>query len=289
MPHEIERVEDPARFASEVEPFLARREAENNLLLGIASGMAAQPDGFDESNSYLAIGRRGGQIVGAAIWTTGYRVVLSFPEDVAFAAALGAAIVCTGLEVAGFLGPTGAGAPFAGPFLASGVAVREGTPQLIYRLGRIPVVPDVPGSLRAATREDRETLIEWWMGFVLDTSGEGVAREVVAARVDGHLASAESGIYVWQDGEPVSMATARGRTPNGIRIGGVYTPPSHRNRGYASASVASLSRRQLESGRTFCFLFTDAANPTSNSIYRRMGYEQVAEVGELVFNDAPRR
>ena len=39
----------------------------------------------------------------------------------------------------------------------------------------------------------------------------------------------------------------------------------------------------MDEGRDFCFLFTDVSNPTSNSIYRRIGYEPVAEVVELRF------
>jgi predicted GNAT family acetyltransferase len=55
----------------------------------------------------------------------------------------------------------------------------------------------------------------------------------------------------------------------------VYTPPELRRRGYASALVAALSRRLLDEGRRFCFLYTDLANPTSNHIYREIGYEEV--------------
>jgi hypothetical protein len=88
---------------------------------------------------------------------------------------------------------------------------------------------------------------------------------------------------LWEDGEPVSLAAAGGPTPNGIRIGPVYTPPELRGRGYASALVAELTRVQLEGGRRFCFLFTDLANPTSNRIYQRVGYEPVTDVDQWSF------
>jgi predicted GNAT family acetyltransferase len=63
----------------------------------------------------------------------------------------------------------------------------------------------------------------------------------------------------------------------------VYTPPELRGRGYASALVAALSEQMVERGRRFCFLYTDLANPTANAIYVRIGYEQVAESAEIVF------
>src|SRR5437016_4812353 len=45
--------------------------------------------------------------------------------------------------------------------------------------------------------------------------------------------------------------------------------------------------RLLADGRRFCVLFTDAANPTSNAIYRRIGYVPVAEVQEYRFEEIP--
>ena len=74
-----------------------------------------------------------------------------------------------------------------------------------------------------------------------------------------------------------------GPTPNGIRIGPVYTPPELRGRGYASALTAQVSQLQLDRGKRFCFLYTDLANPTSNAIYRRIGYERVCDSRELAF------
>jgi predicted GNAT family acetyltransferase len=90
--------------------------------------------------------------------------------------------------------------------------------------------------------------------------------------------------YVWEDaGEVVAFAGVAGPTPRGIRIGPVYTPPDRRGRGYASNLVAEVSRRQLASGRNFCFLFTDLANPTSNHIYQTIGYVPVVDVDQYSF------
>ena len=74
-----------------------------------------------------------------------------------------------------------------------------------------------------------------------------------------------------------------GRTPNGTRVGPVYTPPEHRGHGYASALVAAASQAQLDEGIQFCFLFTDLANPTANHIYQAIGYEPVSDIDVYVF------
>jgi len=75
-------------------------------------------------------------------------------------------------------------------------------------------------------------------------------------------------------------------TPEGSRVGPVYTPSPLRGRGYASALVAAASQAQLGAGRRFCFLFTDLANPTSNEIYQAIGYEPVCDVDEYRFTAA---
>jgi len=65
----------------------------------------------------------------------------------------------------------------------------------------------------------------------------------------------------------------------------VYTPPEHRNRGYASAVVARLSQAILDGGKSFCTLFTDLGNPTSNRIYRKLGYVGVADFLDILFHN----
>jgi uncharacterized protein len=45
----------------------------------------------------------------------------------------------------------------------------------------------------------------------------------------------------------------------------------------------SLSAALLAKGHTFCFLYTDLANPTSNRIYERIGYDRVCESAEIAF------
>ena len=98
-------------------------------------------------------------------------------------------------------------------------------------------------------------------------------------------ATNDAGMWLWEDGgRPVSVSGYGGATPNGIRIGPVYTPPELRGRGYATTLVSEQSRWLLSTGRTLCFLYTDLDNPTSNALYRRIGYRMVAESGEVRFD-----
>ena len=82
---------------------------------------------------------------------------------------------------------------------------------------------------------------------------------------------------------PVSMAGLSRPTTHGISINDVYTAPEFREKGYASSLVAHLSQYALDHGKEFCSLYTDLANPTSNSIYQKIGYYPVADVMDVHF------
>jgi predicted GNAT family acetyltransferase len=105
--------------------------------------------------------------------------------------------------------------------------------------------------------------------------------------LERRLVDPDGELLLWIDeGTPVSLAAAGGATPSGLRVGPVYTPPQRRGRGYASAVTAAVSAGALARGWEYCFLFTDLANPTSNRIYRRLGYEPVCDVDQWVFTTA---
>ena|SRR6266849_594786 len=115
-------------------------------------------------------------------------------------------------------------------------------------------------------------MIEWTRAFQAEV---GEPADDADVRVDRGLAAGN--LWLWDHGEAMSMAVSRGPVEGVVRVAGVYTPAGKRKRGYAEACVYALSQRLREAGFR-CILYTDLANPTSNSIYRRIGYRAVAEV-----------
>lgn len=142
-----------------------------------------------------------------------------------------------------------------------------------------PALPT--GRARSAGEGDRATLERWHDGFAADvgaTVGLGAG-----AWVDAGLA--RGGIRLWEDGgRPVAMAVATLPVAGSVRVTTVYTPPALRGRGYAGAVTADLSARVTAGGEQ-AVLFTDLANPTSNGLYRRLGYEPLAEFEEYAFEE----
>jgi hypothetical protein len=153
----------------------------------------------------------------------------------------------------------------------------------IYRVSAVRDPRPAPGLMRPAERADRPLLLAWIEAFFQEALGESTNAEDAA---DRWLAGQGRTLHLWEDGDlRVSLCGVGGETPNGIRVGPVYTPPEHRGHGYASNLVAGVSQAQLDAGRRFVFLFTDLANPTSNRIYQDVGYEPVIDFDRIDFVD----
>ena len=74
------------------------------------------------------------------------------------------------------------------------------------------------------------------------------------------------------------MAASAGKTPNGVRVNNVYTPPPLRGRGYASACVAHLSQELL-----------DEVNKELKNGRLRISKEKVAGSGGFVLEEEKTR
>ena len=277
-------VDDAAAFLEAAAPLLLSDEARHNLILGLAGTLRDDPALYPEHRLWLV--EDGEEVVGAALQTPPYNLVLARPRS-------NAALEQLAAEVDGdFPGVVGA-LPEVEVFVAAWAKKTGAVAQLVHRQGlyaleRVRPVSAVPGQMRPATQDDRRLLLDWWRAFAVEALHDDAPdEERIVSAVDHRLSSPRAGLALWEDGEPVSLAGFGGGTPNGIRIGPVYTPPDRRGRGYASALVAELSSELLSAGRRFCFLYTDLANPTANKIYERIGYERVCESEEIAFEAAP--
>lgn len=268
-------------FFGAAQGFLAAREAEHCLLLGIASTIADHPDVYREPRLWTV--HEDGRVVAAALCTPPHNLILSQLDEPRWLAALAADVLASD-EVPGVLGPTAAARWFADAWSArTGRAAVRVVQERIFRIDRVVAPRPVPGRCREAEERDRALLSAWWSAFTAEALPDTPPGDPAEA-ADRFLRRAGRVAYLWDDaGEVVALAGAGGPTPRGIRIGPVYTPPDRRGRGYASNLVAAVSQLQLASGRSFCFLFTDLANPTSNHIYQAIGYAPVVDVEQHRF------
>jgi hypothetical protein len=152
----------------------------------------------------------------------------------------------------------------------------------LYGLHKAEFPASPESRLRKAEAADREKILAWWYEARLEMMGSA-DREECRQTADCRLEDGD--VYVWDVGEPVSMAVQTRPTRRGISIGMVFTPPAFRRRGYATACVGELSRKLLGEGRAYCALYADLANPASNGIYRKLGYRPIGDFDEYGFHE----
>ena len=146
----------------------------------------------------------------------------------------------------------------------------------LYRLGMLtPPKPFPGGRGRIAGEEDRERLMLWHREFVTDIGGTPPADN--SSWADTRITDERVTLWETPDGTPVSMAGRTSMVAGQIRVAPVYTPTHLRGHGYAGAATVEVSRAALAAGAAEVLLFADLANPTSNSLYQRIGYCPVAD------------
>jgi len=277
----VERAANVDAYLARAGDFLEAHEAENNLLFGICSQIRADPSQYE--SLYLATVVHGDKVVGSAIRTAPWRLILAVMDHPGAVHRLVDDLA--GQELPGAVGPVDVADTFTESWSrATGAARRLNRSTRAFRLERVVPPRSAPGRLVRAGEEHRRVLREWWEAFHVEAIGPGGPGSDYDAAVDRAIRGLGRTVYLWFDeGRPVSLAGVGGLTPNGIRVGPVYTPPDARGRGYASSLVAGVSQMQLDAGRTFVFLFTDLANPTANRIYQAIGYEPVIDFAEWDF------
>ncbi len=247
-----------------------------NILGSVATAVA---DGSVTYDAYLwwVLTDNQGQTIGAAMRTAPHGMVLS-PMPMNAISELARAISRQDDGLPSVSGPTAVVERFIEEYRGthSQGSTRKAEMEeqhLLYALNELSV-PSVNGVMTAASPQDYEIIFSWYLGFGKDT---GVFMPNPPGSINAGLG--RNSYRFWSvEGEKVCLAghAALVDTPGGAiaRIGPVYTPPEHRRNGYAGALTAKLSQELVEQGAKV-MLYTDAANPTSNSIYQRIGYEPI--------------
>jgi predicted GNAT family acetyltransferase len=277
----VEAVElaDPVEFLERAEGLLLADEARHNLILGLAGTLRDSPEFYREHKLWLVTDA--GEVVGGALRTPPHNLVIAKPRTPAAHEALAAAI---GGPLPGVTAAVPEAESFADAWQAKTRTRRRlRVSQRIYALEEVRPVEGVAGGGRKATDADRPLLRLWLRHFGIEALREQQDEERTERLLDHRLGSDSAGFVIWEDGLPVSLAGFGGETPHGVRVGPVYTPPVLRGRGYGSAVTAAVSAERLAAGRRFCFLYTDATNPTSNKIYTEIGYEPVCDAVDYAF------
>jgi len=186
----------------------------------------------------------------------------------------------TGVSVPGVMTDKDLAERFAQAFTGGNYKIK--CSQRMYELLRVnPNIPSV-GKLRPARESDLAFLPYWIEGFNSDCFFTPFVVPADDERARYDIASGR--LYLLEDeGTPVCMTKIPRELQTACGVGFVYTPPWFRGKGYATSCVAAVSCIALEEGFTRCVLYTDLANPTSNSIYQKIGYTPIADSLDIEF------
>jgi GNAT superfamily N-acetyltransferase len=248
--------------------FLGARPVVHNLIFTLLHARVAHP----EPGRYWVV-EDGGEVVGVVFQSplVFHATVTPLPEHVV--PEVVTACAAAGADLPGVTGEAGTAARFAGAWTEHhSSAARPVEGQRIYEVDRLVPPAGVTGRLRPAEPTDRDLLVAWIQAFEADI-GHSLGVDPTEA-VDRRLPSGH--FWLWDDDGSVSLCARTEAVCGVARIQAVYTPPDRRRRGYAAACVAALSARVLGDGDR-CILYTDLGNPTSNGVYRRIGYRAVVE------------
>jgi GNAT superfamily N-acetyltransferase len=268
MQHTTALTENPHEALTRAATFLASDPVRHNLILTLLQARCASGD----AGRYWTV-HSDEDVIGVVVQSPfGFPATITPMGDEALAA-VARAIGSDGVRLPGVNGEAGAAARFAGEWTE--VAEVPATPvngQRIYEMKSLDAPKSVSGTLRQATGTDRSLVVDWFRAFQTEVGAD--ARDDVGSAVDRRLAARQ--VWLWDDGGAASMAAATAPVEGVVRVQAVYTPAERRRLGYAAATVATLSGRILHEGWR-PILYTDLANPTSNGVYRRIGYRAVVE------------
>jgi GNAT superfamily N-acetyltransferase len=263
---------DATEALTATEAFLAEDPVRHNVVLDVMQERVHHR----EAGRYWWV-TRAGRVVGVALQSPSDRPASITPMDDDALTSLVATMATDAPGLPGVIGEARTAAGFAGRWsehLGGGAGPVEG--ERLYRLGQLRIPTGVAGHSRNARPDELDLLMSCWKGLAADTGLAPPAaggRELIARRID------QGEMWIWEDrGVAVSVARLSAPAAQTVRVGFVYTPPEQRRNGYAGASVAAISAHALNAGASHCVLYTQLDNPTSNGIYRHLGYEAVAEI-----------
>ncbi len=278
--YQLVKHEDPSNFLSQVSSLLLKNESRNNLVLGLAGAAARNSDPRITEAHFWEL-TKNEMPEGCGIKTSPDRglLVSVMPEESAreFAKRL----VDADFRFPEMVGPRDVVEAMVEEFeKLRGDRFRVAMEQGIYEAKHIIAPSGVEGALSSCHHDEFATAYEFILGFLRDCfPGEAKSKQSEEAKKLAELRVENKSLYFWRlaNGKAVAMGAEARESPHGSTISYIYTPSSERGKGYGAAVTAAISQLMLDRGKSLCNLFTNLANPTSNSIYQKVGYRRIGD------------
>jgi predicted GNAT family acetyltransferase len=273
MSFQIKVYDNAKSFWDDVSPHLKVEETKNSLLLGLSYTFLSDPSG----RVYQAALSDDRGFCGAVVcsrYLTNQNLLPSLLKNKDEAKHLFRAVQEAGVEITSVVGELGTANFFRDLFHESGKKTKTHMTQGIYRCAKVKM-PGIPSDFdfRLAESKDIEKIAEWIEAF----HREAVPHDPpMNGRDHAQAKISRKTLYVMErKGELLSMAAWTRDIGSSCSINFVFTPKHLRKNGYGSMVTGLLTQHKLDGGKRETSLYTDMSNPTSNKIYRNIGYEFV--------------
>ena len=275
---------DPKEFLVKAEPFLVAEPFSPSVIATVTTRIASGALAKSSDSAWLTA-EEDSRVVGLAMHTPPHNMFLSrMRENVAFAIAR--EVAQSGRVPTGVNGAVDSTRAFARAWEETtglpSVVVRE---TRMYRLHELRMPRAVGRADRAGPSQDLDLVTNWLAAFHDEAQPHAPVDDwsTVAQR---RMSAGE--LYLWRvGGVPVAVAGASRAVAGVARVGPVYTAQRLRGNGYGSSVTAAATSAALTDGARHVVLYTDLANPISNSIYQNIGYQPDHDAEERVF-DVPK-
>jgi len=272
-------------FLKENDEFLFRNEAANNLIIGIANRLR----GHEKKEDILMCSIRDNNETSLVSVMTPPRdlIVASREPDELTIMLLVNDLIAKKIVIPGILAETAVADLFCKKWKE-----KTGNESLLFRkerayqLLKCKKIGISTGQMRVAGESDIDQIADWIVEFHNEID-EKIEPDAAKRMSETKIKKKE--IFVWIDAGIVSMCASARESRNGKVINLVYTPPDKRNRGYATSCVYFLCQRIITEGKSFCSLFTDLGNQTSNNIYSKIGFEPILDLMHYRFESRRER
>ena len=271
-----------------LEAFLLPRVATSMFLIGNMRDAGLADQGQRYQGAYAAA-FEGGQIAAVVAHYWNGNLVLQAPRHLD--ALQRAAVAASGRPIQGILGPDEQVAAARRVLDINDSRVRLDETEKLYSLSLADLRTPEPlrsGRLRGRRIEPRDLdlIVQWHVAFSLESLGEVDSPELRAQeRVTVQNLMQEGRTWILEDrGQPVATSSFNASIAEAVQIGGVWTPPELRSRGYGRAAVAASLLDARNEGATTAILFTPQGNIPAQRAYEALGFRHIGEYRLLLLH-----
>ena len=269
-----------------LEAFLAPRAVDSMFLRSNAKQAGLVDRGQPFQGTYVAA-VEGGSVTAVAAHFWNGMLILQAPDPETREAVARAAIARSGRGIKGLTGPW---EQVDSVRKALGMESREASLDSREDLFTLPLadlrVPELLASGRVRCRRPRADELELAARWRLDFSREALGRDggLDAARGEvARLQELDSQWILLEENRPVAYSAFNARLPDVVQIGGVWTPPELRGRGYGRAVVAGSLLDARSAGAALAVLFTGEENVSARRAYEALGFRVVGDYGLVIY------